>query len=108
MIARTADATRNGCMPRSTRRATADGASFVCNVLNTRWPVRLAFVAIEAVSRSRISPIMMMFGACRRIDRSAAGNVIPMSVFTCTWLMPFIWYSTGSSTVMIFRSGLFM
>ncbi|KAG0505319.1 MAG: hypothetical protein Udaeo_13500 [Candidatus Udaeobacter sp.] len=61
-----------------------------------------------AVSRSRISPIMMMFGAWRRIERNAAGKVIPISVFTCTWLMPVIWYSIGSSTVMILRSGLLM
>ena len=90
MIARTDDATRKGCTPISTSRATADGASFVCSVLKTRWPVRLAFVAIVAVSRSRISPIMMTFGACRKMERSATGNVMPTSVFTCTWLMPFI------------------
>jgi len=29
-------------------------------VERTRWPVNAAFVAIEAVSRSRISPTMMM------------------------------------------------
>ena len=40
--------------------------------------------------------------------RRAAGKVMPISEFTWTWLMPAIWYSTGSSTVMIFRSGLFM
>ena len=65
-------------------------------------------MAMLAVSKSRISPIMMMFGACRSIERSAAGNVIPMLVLTGTWLIPLIWYSTGSSTVMILRSGLFM
>ena len=74
MIARTEEATRNGCTPMSTRRATADGASFVCSVLKTRWPVRLALVAMDAVSKSRISPIMMMFGAWRRIERNAAGK----------------------------------
>ncbi len=84
MIARTEEATRKGCIPMSMRRATAEGASFVCRVLKTRWPVRLALVAMEAVSRSRISPIMMMFGAWRRMERSAAGKVMPMSAFTCT------------------------
>ena len=90
MIARIEEATRNGCTPISIRRATAEGASFVCSVLKTRWPVRLALVAIDAVSRSRISPIMMMFGAWRRMERSAAGKVMPISEFTCTWLIPFI------------------
>ena len=90
MIARTDDATRNGCTPMSIKRATAEGASLVCSVLKTRWPVRLAFVAMLAVSRSRISPIMMMFGAWRSMERNAAGNVMPISVFTCTWLIPLI------------------
>ncbi len=50
---------------------------------------------------------MMMFGACRSIARNAAAKVMPVSARTGTWLMPLIWYSTGSSTVMIFRSGWF-
>ena len=99
--------TKNGFTPISTSRVTALGASLVCRVLNTMWPVSEAFIAISAVSRSRISPIMMMFGAWRSIERKAAANVIPTSLRTCTWFMPVIWYSTGSSTVMIFRSGWF-
>ena len=51
MMARTDDATRNGCTPMSIRRATAEGASFVCSVLKTRWPVRLALIAMFAVSK---------------------------------------------------------
>ena len=43
-----------------------------------------------------------------KIARNAALKVMPMSERTCTWLMPLNWYSTGSSTVMIFRSGLLM
>ena len=43
------------------------GASFVCSVENTRWPVSAAWTAFSAVSRSRISPTMMMSGSCRRI-----------------------------------------
>jgi hypothetical protein len=106
MTPRTEEATRNGLTPMSTRRLIALGASLVCRVLKTRWPVSEALTAISAVSLSRISPIMMMFGAWRRIERRAALKVSPMSARTCTWLMPAIWYSTGSSTVMILRSGL--
>jgi hypothetical protein len=42
------------------------------------------WTAICAVSRSRISPIITMSGSQRRIERSAAANVIPARVFTCT------------------------
>ena len=84
MIARSDEATRNGWTPMSIKRAMADGASFVCNVLKTRCPVSEALVAMLAVSKSRISPIMMTFGACRRIERNAAGKVIPISGFTWT------------------------
>ena len=110
MTARSAEATRKFLTPMSSRRVIAEGASLVWSVENTRWPVRAASVAMPAVSRSRISPIITMFGAWRgawrRMARSAAANVMPMSVWTATWLMPDIWYSTGSSTVMILRSGL--
>ena len=90
----------------STSRVTALGASLVCSVLKTRWPVSDALIAMVAVSTSRISPTMMMFGAWRSIERSAAAKVIPTSSFTGTWFTPESWYSTGSSTVMILRSGL--
>ena len=90
----------------SRRRVTADGASLVCRVENTRWPVSAASIAMSAVSSSRISPIITMFGAWRRMERSAAEKSRPTSLFTCTWLMPLIWYSTGSSTVMSFLSGV--
>ena len=43
--------------------AMADGASFVCKVENTRWPVSAASMAMSAVSESRISPIITMLGA---------------------------------------------
>ena len=56
MTASTDDATRNGSMPMSISRVNALGASFVCSVLNTRWPVSEARMAISAVSKSRISP----------------------------------------------------
>ncbi len=61
-----------------------------------------------AVSPSRISPIITTLGAWRRMARSATAKVIPMLARTCTWLMPDISYSTGSSTVMILRSGRLM
>ena len=60
------------------------GASFVCSVESTRWPVSAALIAIDPVSRSRISPTMMMFGSCRRNAFSAAANVIPTSLRTST------------------------
>ena len=62
--------------------------------------------AISAVSRSRISPTMMTSGSWRTIERSALANVRSICGLTWIWLMPGIWYSTGSSTVMIFTSGL--
>ena len=49
---------------------------------------------------------MTMFGAWRRMDLRAAEKSSPTSLLTWTWLMPLIWYSTGSSTVMIFLSGV--
>ena len=55
------------------------GASLVCSVLNTMCPVSDAWMAIWAVSRSRISPTRMMSGSCRRIARRAAANVRSIS-----------------------------
>ena len=80
---------------------------FVCKVLTTRCPVMDAFTAISAVSWSRISPIMMMSGSCRRMERSAEEKVSPAFSFTCTWLTPFKFASTGSSTVMILTPSTF-
>ena len=37
-------------MPMFTRRETVEGASFVCSVESTRWPVSAALTAISAVS----------------------------------------------------------
>mgnify|MGYP001065736702 CR=1 FL=1 len=44
-------------------RVTADAASFVCSVLKTKCPVRDAWIPIDAVSVSRISPTRITFGA---------------------------------------------
>jgi hypothetical protein len=41
----------------------------------TRWPVREARMAISAVSRSRISPIITTFGSARRMERRPAAKV---------------------------------
>ena len=59
-----------------------------------------ASIEMFAVSKSRISPTSTTSGSERRIDRSAVANVSPARLFTCTWLMPPMRYSTGSSTVM--------
>ena len=63
-------------------------------------------MAICAVSWSRISPISTTSGSDRRIERSAEAKVRPAFAFVWTWLMPGIRYSTGSSTVMTFLSGV--
>ncbi len=48
---------------------------------------------------------MITSGSCRRMLRSARANVSPIDGWTCTWLIPSNWYSTGSSTVTIFTPG---
>ena len=88
-------AIRYGSMPISRRRLNAEVASLVWRVLSTRWPVREARMAIWAVSRSRISPIRMMSGSWRRIERRAWAKSRPIPGRICIWLMPGSWYSTG-------------
>ena len=92
-------------MPISVSRTIADGASLVCSVESTRWPVSAASTAMWAVSRSRISPSSTTSGSERRIERRAAAKVSPALGLACTWLMPGSRYSTGSSTVMTLISG---
>ena len=75
-------------------------------VVKTRWPVRADCTAIWAVSGSRTSPTMILSGSWRRIERSPRAKVRPFFSFTGTCTMPGIWYSTGSSIVMILSSGL--
>ena len=60
MTAEREEATRKGSILISTSRVTALAESFVWRVDSTRWPVRDAWIAISAVSESRISPTMMM------------------------------------------------
>ena len=52
-------------------RSTVFEASIVWSVENTRWPVSAAVSAISIVSRSRISPTRITFGAWRSAARSA-------------------------------------
>ena len=72
----------------SISRVTALGASFVWSVESTRCPVSDAWIAISAVSRSRISPISTTSGSCRMIERSADAKVRPAFSFTCTCTIP--------------------
>ncbi len=92
----------NGSTPRSSSRNRAVTASLEWTVEKTMCPVLAAWHAIEAVSWSRISPIMMTSGSCRKIDRRAAEKVCPDLVLTSIWVMLSRWYSIGSSTVMMF------
>ena len=66
------------------------GASLVCSVEKTKWPVSAARMAMSAVSRSRISPTMMTSGSWRTMCRSPAAKVSPICGFTWIWLMPSI------------------
>ena len=94
----------NGSTPMSISRVTAPGASLVCSVVNTRCPVSEAWMAICAVSTSRVSPTMMRSGSCRRKARSVRAKVSPMASFIGTWMMPSMSYSTGSSAVSTLES----
>ncbi len=62
-------------------------------------------MAISAVSRSRISPIMTMLGSARRMERRALAKVRPISDLTAICMTPVSLFSTGSSTVTMRRSG---
>ncbi len=84
------------------RRVTAPGASLVCKVDSTRWPVSAAWIAVTAVSRSRISPTITTSGSCRSSALSARAKLIPIRSWVWICVMPERWYSTGSSTVETF------
>ena len=105
MIRITDDATLKGATPMLASRVSVDGASLVWSVDRSRWPVCAAFTEISAVSRSRISPTMMMSGSCRRNARSAVANVSPAFSLMLTWLMPGTWISAGSSAVEMLTPG---
>ena len=88
------------------RRVSVAGASLVCRVESTMWPVCAALIAISPVSRSRISPTMMMSGSWRRKALSATGNVSPALSLMFTWLTPGRLISAGSSAVEMLMPGL--
>ena len=75
-------------------------------VVKTRCPVSADWIAMSAVSGSRISPTMTLSGSWRRIERSPRANVRPFFSLTGIWVMPLSWYSTGSSIVMILSSSV--
>ena len=105
MMPMSAAAATYGSTPMSVRRVTHEDVSSVCRVESTRWPVWAACIAMRAVSWSRISPSSTTSGSCRRIERRALANVRWILSLICVWLMPGIWYSTGSSIVtMLVRS----
>ncbi len=77
-----------------------------CTVVKTRWPVSADWIAMSAVSGSRISPTMILSGSWRRIERSPRAKVSPFFSLTGICVMPLSWYSTGSSIVMILSSSV--
>ena len=83
-------------------RSIAWGASLVCRVPNTRWPVSAMVRAIWIDSMSRISPMSRTSGSSRSAERRARSNE-GLSSPTSRWLTAdFLWlwtYSTGSSIV---------
>ena len=87
-------------------RVIADGASLVCSVDSTRWPVSAAWIAISAVSRSRISPTMMMSGSWRISVRMPLGEVDADVVLHLHLVECGSTISIGSSTVQTLTSGV--
>ena len=85
-------------------RSTVEAAVVVCRVPKTRWPVSAVSMAMETVSRSRISPTRMMSGSSRSAARSAC---LKARVWrpTCRWVTRhfLLWWtnSIGSSIVMM-------
>ena len=55
-------------------RSIVCGASCVCSVAKTRWPVSAAVSAVEIVSRSRISPTRITSGSWRSAAFRASGE----------------------------------
>ncbi len=82
------------------------GASLVCRVLNTRWPVSAACTAISAVSRSRISPTMMTSGSWRMRARTPSAKLKSSCGCTWVWLKLGSIISIGSSTVQTLTSSV--
>ena len=102
----TVEAIKNGSIPISSRRGKHVAALFVCRVENTKCPVSAAWTPRFAVSPSRISPTIMIFGSWRSSALSPEAKVIPALALVWVWLTPGILYSTGSSIVEILTSGV--
>ena len=83
------------------KRPITSNTLLACTVVKTRWPVSAAWMAICAVSASRISPTMILSGSWRRIERRPRAKVRPFFSLTGICSTPGSWYSTGSSMVMI-------
>ncbi len=77
----TVEVNKYSSKPISNKRVMPPAALLVCKVDNTKCPVKADCTAIRAVSKSRISPIMMTSGSCLTIDRKAAANVKPICGF---------------------------
>ncbi len=65
-----------------------------------------AWIAMSAVSRSRISPTMMMSGSWRISARTPVAKVRSISGCTCIWFRRGSIISIGSSMVQTFTSGV--
>ena len=103
-----ADTNAYGSMPMCVKRPNTSNTLLAWTVVSTRWPVRADCTAISAVSRSRISPTMILSGSWRRIERRPFANDSPFFSLTGICRMPGSWYSTGSSIVMIFSRPLWI
>ena len=91
----------------SMRRSTVEGASCVCRVAKTRWPVSAAVSAVAIVSRSRISPRRITSGSWRSAPRSASAKLVASGPISRWLTMQRLWRwrnSIGSSMVMMWSS----
>ena len=85
-------------------RSTVFEASMVCRVESTRWPVSAASSATSMVSRSRISPTRITFGACRSAARRARAKSGVSECSSRWWMVEVLCpckNSMGSSMVMM-------
>ncbi len=89
---------------KSMMRLIVSGASTVCSVENTRWPVSAAERAVCTVSVSRISPTRITSGSWRSTRRSAWPKLFvsrPTSRWLSTERLSECTNSIGSSIVMM-------
>ncbi|MBA7701730.1 hypothetical protein ES703_110475 [subsurface metagenome] len=76
----------------------------MCSVLKTRWPVSAAVIVELVVSKSRISPTIMISGSCRNTclrPNAKFGQSKPISRCSIILISFSNKYSTGSSNVTI-------